>query len=141
MNHQATKDAKKAPSQALKARAEAASREIVDAALKIHRQLGPGLLESAYEACLLHECKKRGLSVASQVVVPVEYDGIKLDQAFRMDLLVEESLVVELKAVEAVLPIHEAQILSYMKLAGCPLGLLINFHVPLIKDGIRRFIL
>ncbi|MBS1785649.1 MAG: GxxExxY protein [Acidobacteria bacterium] len=141
MNHEGAKVTKETQSQALKGRAEAASREVVDAALKIHRRLGPGLLESAYEACLIYECKKRGLSVASQVVVPVEYDGIKLDQAFRLDLLVEGSLVVELKAVEAILPIHEAQILSYMKLTGCHLGLILNFHVPLIKNGIRRFVL
>ena len=141
MNHEGAKVSKRAQSQDRKERSEAASREVVDAALKIHRQLGPGLLESAYEACLIHECRKRGLSVASQVVVPVEYDGIKLDHAFRLDLLIEESLVVELKAAEAILPIHEAQILSYMKLTGCHLGLLLNFHVPLMKDGIRRFIL
>ncbi len=141
MNHEGAKASKESRSQGLKARAEKASREVVDAALKIHRYLGPGLLESAYEACLVHECRKRGLAVSSQVVVPVEYDGIKLDQAFRLDLLIEESLIVELKAVDAILPIHEAQILSYLKLTGCHLGLILNFHSPLMKNGIRRFIL
>lgn len=141
MNHEGSKGSKESQSQAHKGRAEAASREVVDSALKIHRHLGSGLLESVYEACLIHECRKRGLAVAAQVMVPVEYDGMKLEQAFRIDLLVEDSLIVELKAVDAILPIHEAQILSYLKLTGRHLGLLLNFHVPLMKQGIRRFIL
>src|SRR5262249_25116156 len=103
------------------------SGSIVDAAMKVHTALGPGLLESAYEACLGDELRKRGLQVQSQVALPVTYDGIKIDIGYRIDLLVEESVVVELKAVEKFAPIHEAQLLSYLKLSGLRLGLLINF--------------
>jgi GxxExxY protein len=112
--------------------------QVVDSVFKIHRAFGPGLLESAYEVCLIHELKKRGLKVESQVVVPLVYDGVKIDTGFRMDLLVSDRLIVELKAVETILPVHEAQILTYLKVTGCRLGLLINFNVPLIKDGIKR---
>ncbi|MBI4750000.1 MAG: GxxExxY protein [Acidobacteria bacterium] len=113
---------------------------IVDAAMKVHSQLGPGLLESAYEKCLLYELHKRGLEAQAQVEVPVLYDEIKIDAGFRLDLLVENTVIVELKAVEAVLPIHHAQILTYLKLSGKPIGLLINFNVPHLRDGIKRFV-
>ena len=113
---------------------------IVDAAMKVHSALGPGLLESAYTACLRHELIKRGLRVASEVPVPVVYDGIKLEAGYKLDLLVEDTVVVELKAIEALAPIHQAQIISYLKLAGKPIGLLINFHSLHLKDGIKRFV-
>ena len=111
---------------------------VVDAAMKVHTALGPGLLESAYEACLLHELRKRGRKVLSQVVLPVVYDGVKIDVGYRIDLLVEDVVIVELKAVEKLLPIHDAQLLSYLKLGGYRLGLLINFNVLHLKDGIKR---
>ena len=113
---------------------------VVDAALKVHSALGPGLLESAYAACLRHELIKRGFNVASEVPVPVVYDGIRLEAGYKLDLLVEDTVVVELKAIEALAPIHQAQIISYLKLAGKPIGLLINFHSLLLKDGIKRFV-
>ena len=113
---------------------------VVDAAMKVHSALGPGLLESAYTACLRHELIKRGLKVSSEVPVPVVYDGIKLDAGYKLDLLVEDTVIVELKAIEALAPIHQAQIISYLKLAGKPIGLLINFHSLHLKDGIKRFV-
>ena len=113
---------------------------VVDAALKVHSALGPGLLESAYAACLRHELIKRGFNVASEVPVPVVYDGIRLEAGYKLDLLVEDTVVVELKAIETLAPIHQAQIISYLKLAGKPIGLLINFHSLLLKDGIKRFV-
>lgn len=112
---------------------------VVDAAMKVHSALGPGLLESAYAVCLRHELIKRGLRVAYEVPVPVVYDGIKLDAGYKLDLLVEDTVVVELKAIEALAPIHQAQ-LSYLKLTGKPIGLLINFHSLHLKDGIKRFV-
>ena len=115
------------------------TRQIVDAAMKVHTALGPGLLESAYEACLAHELKKRGFSIERQKEMPVEYDGILIDIGYRLDLLVNDKVVVELKAVSEVAPIHEAQILSYLKLGKKPIGLLINFNVQRLKDGIKRF--
>jgi GxxExxY protein len=108
--------------------------------MKIHSSLGPGLLESAYEACLLHELRKQSLKVESQVLLPVIYDGVTLDLGYRMDLVVEDLVVVELKCVQALDRVHEAQILSYLKLSGKPLGLLINFHVAHLRDGIKRFV-
>jgi GxxExxY protein len=112
--------------------------QIVDAALKIHKELGPGLLESAYETCLEHELIKRGFLVERQKAQPVHYDGIAIDAGYRLDLLVDDSVIIELKAVEQLLPIHQAQLTTYLKLSGKTLGLLINFNVPLIKNGIRR---
>lgn len=114
--------------------------EIVDAAIKVHSALGPGRLESAYAACLRHELIKRGLKVNSEVSVPVTYDGIKLEAGYKIDLLVEDTVIVELKAVEALASIHQAQIISYLKLAKKPVGLLINFHSLHLKDGIKRFV-
>ena len=113
---------------------------IVDAAMKVHTTLGPGLLESAYEVCLRHELAQRGLHVRSQVSLPVEYDGVKLDAGYRVDLLVQNAVIVELKSVERILPLHEAQLLSYLKLSGLHLGLLINFNVVHLKDGIKRMV-
>ncbi|HVS80133.1 MAG TPA: GxxExxY protein [Pyrinomonadaceae bacterium] len=114
---------------------------VVDAAMKIHSALGPGLLESAYAACLKHELIKRGLKVACEVPLPVVYDGVRLDAGYRLDIVVEDTVVVELKAIEALAPIHQAQIISYLKLSGKPIGLLINFHSLHLKDGIKRFVI
>lgn len=112
--------------------------QIVDSALKIHKQLGPGLLESAYQACLAHDLKKRGLKVECELPQPVEYDGIKLEVGYRIDMLVEDCVIIENKTVEKLLPIHEAQLLTYLRLRKCHIGYLINWYVPLIKDGIKR---
>ncbi len=117
------------------------SGEVVDAAMEVHSALGPGLLESAYEHCLAHELTERGLKVERQVPVPLEYKNTQLDAGFRADLLVEESLIVELKTVEEILPIHEAQIFTYLKLTGGRVGLLLNFNVRSMKNGIKRIIL
>jgi GxxExxY protein len=113
---------------------------VVDAAMKVHSALGPGLLESAYEACLAYELRTRGRRVLIQHPVPVEYRGISLEVGYRVDLLVDDVVVVELKAASKLLPIHEAQLLSYLKLSHRRVGLLINFHVPRLKDGIRRIV-
>ncbi len=114
------------------------SGQIVDAAMKVHSALGPGLLENAYEACLEHELNKRGLRVERQVGLPVVYDGVQIDLGYRLDLVVEGAVIVELKSVEKVAPIHEAQLLSYLKPSSKKLGLLINFNVLHLKDGIKR---
>ena len=113
---------------------------IIGAAIQVHRVLGPGLLESAYEACLAFELKKRGLSIEQQRPLPLVYEQVELDCGYRIDLLVEGAVVVELKSVDAVAAIHEAQVISYLKLSGCKVALLINFNVLLLKDGIRRFV-
>lgn len=115
--------------------------QIIGAAIEVHRHLGPGLLESAYEACLAYELERLGLKVEKQKPLPLIYKDIRLDQGYRIDLLVADQVVVELKVVDALTPVHEAQMLSYLKLSGCKLGLLINFDVKLLKDGIRRFIM
>ncbi len=113
--------------------------QIVDAAMKVHTALGPGLLESAYEACLAFELKKRGFRIERQNKMPIEYEDVTIDVGYRLDLLVNNEVVVELKAVAEIAPIHEAQILSYLKLGDKPIGLLINFNVKRLKDGIKRF--
>jgi GxxExxY protein len=115
--------------------------EVVDAAFRVHKTLGPGLLESVYEVSLAYELRKRGLKLETQVELPVMYESVRLETGFRLDMLVEEQIIVELKAVETMHPLYEAQLLTYLKLTGKRLGLLINFNVPLIKDGIRRIIL
>jgi len=117
------------------------ARQTVDAAFAVHTALGPGLLESVYEVCLVHELRKRGLTVRQQVVLPVHYDGVRLDAGLRLDLLVNDTVIVEIKAVENLLPVHKAQALTYLKLTGCRLALLINFNVPVIKEGIHRLAL
>ena len=114
---------------------------IIGGAIAVHRALGPGLLESAYEACLVYELLERGLSIEQQKALPIEYRGVKLDCGYRIDLLVEGVIVVELKAVDRLEPIHKAQILSYLKLSGCKIGLLINFNVTLLTKGIKRVVL
>lgn len=112
--------------------------QVVNAAMKVHSALGPGLLEGAYLACLAYELRERGLSVVAQVPLPIHYQGVNIELGYRIDLLVEDTVVVELKAVARLLPIHEAQLLSYLKLGRLPVGLLINFHVLHLKDGIKR---
>ena len=114
---------------------------IIDAAMKVHSALGPGLLESAYEACLLHELHRRDIKALSQVVLPVNFEGVTIELGYRVDLLVEGKVIVELKAVEILHPIHAAQLLSYLKLSGMRLGILINFNVLHLKEGIQRFVL
>ena len=113
---------------------------IIGAAIQVHRRLGPGLLESAYKACLAYELEKRGLAVEQEKAVPLVYEAVKLECGYRMDLLVERSVVVEVKSVEALAPVHEAQALSYLRLSGCKLGLLINFNVTALKEGVRRYV-
>ena len=120
--------------------ANALSREIVAPAMKVHTAVGPGLLESTYEACLEHELTKAGFRTQTQVGLPVVYDSIKLEVGYRIDLLVEDLVIVELKSVEAISPIHQAQLLSYLKLSGKSLGLIINFNVAHLKDGIKRMV-
>ncbi|MGH7202113.1 MAG: GxxExxY protein [Planctomycetaceae bacterium] len=116
------------------------SGQIVDAAMKVHSALGPGLLESAYEACLAYELRSRGLHVATQVELPVVYEGVRLDVGYRIDLLIEGSVIVEVKSVDSLAAIHSAQLLSYLKLSDKRLGLLINFNVTRLKDGLKRLV-
>jgi GxxExxY protein len=111
---------------------------IIGAAIEVHRALGPGLLESAYEACLIYELRLRRLKVESQKPLPVFYKDVMLECGYRLDLLVEDQVIIEIKSVHTIAPIHEAQLLSYLKLSDCKKGLLINFNVKLLKDGIRR---
>ncbi|MFY9234350.1 MAG: GxxExxY protein [Fimbriimonadaceae bacterium] len=120
---------------------EAMATQVVDAAFRVHSGLGPGLLEATYVACLVYELKKRGLLVRTQVSVPLTYDEVHLQVGYRIDILVEESIVVEVKAIEALHPVHEAQVLTYLRFSEHRLGFLINFNVGLIKSGIRRLIL
>lgn len=116
------------------------SKVIFDSALKVHKNLGPGLLESAYEACLFYELQKSGLNVVKQKPLPLVYEEVKLEIGYRLDLLVENKVIIEVKAVEALNDVHLAQVLTYLKLSECKLGLLINFNVALIKNGIRRVV-
>jgi|SRR5665213_582797 len=125
----------------LDAELERLAKETVDAAYKLHSTLGPGLLESVYETFFCHELKRRGLKVEKQVLLPLTYEGLTFDGGLKMDILIEGRLIVELKAVELLLPIHKVQLTTYLKLSGRQFGLLINFNVPMIKDGIRRVIL
>ena len=120
---------------------ECIARKIVDAAYAVHKILGPGLLEKVYEVCFCHELSKRGLKYQRQVDIPIVYDGIVFNEGLRLDVLVEELIICELKAVDEINPVREAQLLSHLKLTGKRLGFLINFNVPLIKKGIKRIIL
>lgn len=120
--------------------AQQISHAVITAAMRVHSELGPGLLESAYTACLQYELTSGGFHSMSQVGLPVVYHGVKLELGYRIDLLVENLVVVEIKSVDALCPVHQAQILSYLKLSGKSLGLLINFNVVHLKDGIRRFV-
>ncbi|GAB5439798.1 MAG: GxxExxY protein [Fuerstiella sp.] len=116
------------------------TQRIIGAAMKVHTALGPGLLESAYEVCLAHELTKQNILVETQVLLPVLYDGIKIDAGYRMDMVVDRKVVVELKAVESIKELHKAQVLSYLKLNRMAVGLLINFNVPRLKDGIVQLV-
>lgn len=113
---------------------------VVDAGLKVHKTLGPGLLESVYEHCLAHELAKRGLHPRRQVTQPIIYDNCQIDAALRIDLIVSDTIIVEVKSVELTLPIHRSQLLTYLKLSGLRLGFLMNFNVPLFKDGVQRMV-
>lgn len=124
----------------LSERTEEIARIVVNSAYKVHKELGPGLLERVYEACLAHEISKSGLEVKRQIDLPIVYDGIIFNECLRLDLLVEDSIIIEIKAVEQANPVWNAQIISHLKLTNNPLGFLINFNVPLIKNGIKRFI-
>jgi GxxExxY protein len=123
-----------------KDRLDRITREIIGAAITVHRALGPGLLESAYETCLAFEVRQRGLEVVEQKPLPIVYRAVKLDCGYRLDLLVESRVIVEVKAVESLLPIHQAQLLSYLRLTGLRTGLLLNFNVQVLKQGIRRVV-
>ena len=117
------------------------TQKIIGAAIEVHRHLGPGLFESAYETCLAYELEKAGLRVERQKPLSVTYKEIQLEQGYRVDLWVERQVIVELKAVEEITDVHQAQILSYLKFSGCRVGLLINFNVNLLKDGLRRYVM
>jgi GxxExxY protein len=120
---------------------EELSHEIIGAAIEVHRCLGPGLLESTYKICLCQELRLRGVQFRAEIDLPVNYKGILLDCGYRMDVIVEEAIVLELKAVERLLPVHEAQLMTYLRLSGFRVGLLINFNVPVLKDGLKRRVL
>ncbi len=113
---------------------------VIRAAMRVHTALGPGLLESAYEACLAHVLRNEGVDVKQQVALPISFEGVQIDAGYRIDLLVEDAVVVELKCVEGVLPVHRAQLLSYLKLSGKKVGLVINFNVTHLRDGIERLV-
>lgn len=114
---------------------------VIGLAIKLHRRLGPGLLESVYEECLCFEFEQAGIAYQRQVPVPVVYESITLEAAFRADIIVEQDLILEIKAVEKLLPVHEAQLLTYLKMSGYRIGLLLNFNTALLKDGLRRFVM
>ncbi|MBL7164182.1 MAG: GxxExxY protein [Anaerolineales bacterium] len=119
---------------------EEIARILVDAAVKVHRALGPGLLESAYQKCYAHELRMRGLKVVTEVMLPIVYEGLEIDAGYRIDMIIEDMIVVENKVVEQLLPIHEAQLLTYLKLSGHSLGFLLNWNVKLMKYGIKRMV-
>lgn len=124
----------------LSERTEEIARIVVNSAFKVHKELGPGLLERVYEVCLAHEISKAGFQVKRQIDLPIVYDGITFNECLRLDLLIENTVIIEIKAVEQINPVWNAQIISHLKLTNNPLGFLINFNVPLIKNGIKRFI-
>ncbi len=119
---------------------EGIASKIVDSAIRVHRALGPGLLESAYQQCIAYELRKAGLLIECEVMQPINYDGQKIDIGYRIDMLVEKRIIIENKTVERLLPIHEAQLLTYLKLSGCKIGFLLNWNVPLMKQGIKRMV-
>ena len=136
-----TEDEEKAEKGARAGAYERLTGEIVDAGLKVHRALGPGLLESVYEQCLAHELTGRGIAVQRQVALPVTYDGLRIDAGYRLDMLVEGKIIIEVKSVEALSRLHHAQLLTYLKLSNCRTGLLMNFNAVLFKDGLKRLLL
>ena len=119
---------------------ELIAKQLVDSMLAVHRELGPGLLESTYQACLAYELGARGIEVRCEVELPVKYKGLEIEAGYRIDMLVADCIVIENKSVQALVPIHEAQLLTYLMLSGCRLGFLVNWNVPLIKDGIKRMV-
>jgi GxxExxY protein len=119
---------------------EEVAREIVDSAIKVHRNLGPGLLESAYQQCLAYELRKRGLQVECEVSLPISYDGVQIDVGYRVDMIVQDSIIIENKTVDQIAPIHEAQLMTYLKLHNLHLGFLLNWNVKLMKFGIKRIV-
>jgi GxxExxY protein len=119
---------------------DALSNRVIGLMLEVHRELGPGLLESAYQTCVAHELKLAGIPFEKEVPLPVRYKGLALDCAYRMDLVADRSLVIEIKSVDSLLPIHEAQLLTYLRLAGIKTGLLVNFNVPLLRQGLKRLV-
>ena len=119
---------------------EVVATDIVDAAIKVHRALGPGLLESAYQYCLAHELRKRGRKVVTELVLPIVYDGQCLDAGYRLDMLIDDCIIIENKAIEELLPIHDAQLLTYLRLRDCRIGFLLNWNVKLMKNGIKRLV-
>jgi GxxExxY protein len=139
MNHKDHEDHKE--HEEIDERTETTARQIVDAGLKIHRTFGPGLLESAYEHCLAHELGLRKVPVRKQVPIPIVYEGLRLNAGFRIDLIVDERVIVEVKAVDVLAPVHKAQVVTYLKLSRLRLGLLINFNVTLFRDGVKRIVL
>ena len=116
------------------------SGRIIEFSIKVHKALGPGMLEGAYEICLMHELAQHGFQVQSQLTLPIVYDGVRLDAGYRIDLVVEECVIVELKAIDRLMPVHEAQLPSYLRMSDLRLGLLINFNVKLLRDGVRRVV-
>ena len=138
MNHEDHEDHEE--SRAIPADLEIIGRQVVDAGVKVHRVLGPGLLESAYEHCLAHELHGRGLAVRRQVSLPIDFDGLRLDAGYRLDLVVSDAVIVEVKAVDALSRLHEAQILTYLKLSGLRLAYLMNFNSVQLRHGLRRFV-
>ena len=118
----------------------AVTEQIIGAAMEVHRTIGPGLLESQYEACLAHELRERGFRVEQQKPLPVIYKGVRLDCGYRLDMVINESVIVEIKAVEKLTTVHDAQLLSYLRLLDCRVGLLLNFHCTMLKNGIRRIV-
>ena len=122
-------------------RIEAIGREIIDSAIQVHKALGPGLLESVYQSCMCHEFSLRKISFQKEAAVPVIYKNLRLESGLRLDLLVEDCIILELKSVEKIIPIHESQLLTYLKITNHRLGFLLNFNVPLMKEGIKRIIL
>lgn len=140
LKHEGTKATKMRAFEPIPEATERVAKEVVDAAFKVHSALGPGLLESVYKACFVHELKRRGIDVQSEVAIPVFCEGLRLATGLRLDLLVEGRVIAELKAVEKMNPVFEAQLLTYLRLSGVRLGLLINLAVPLIKNGIKRMV-
>ena len=114
--------------------------KVIELSIKVHKALGPGMLEGAYEICLMHELVKQGFNVERQKKLPIVYDGVRLDAGYRLDLIVNKSVIVEVKAVERLHPVHEAQLLSYLRMTGIKLGLLINFNMKLLRDGVKRVV-
>lgn len=131
---------KEVKNQPISPRTEDIAKFVLDAAFKVHTALGPGLLESVYETCLVHELRGKGLNLDSQITLPIIYDGLTVESGLRLDLYVEKCVIIEIKAVEIIDPIHKAQLLTYLKLSGVRLGLLINFNVIHLRDGITRLV-